>query len=225
MAQDYPYWEMLISDDGSTDDTVAIIEKYATKDSRIKLFRLNKASGSPAAPRNNSICMARGEYIAFLDSDDLWMPEKLSQQVAFAQLHNHAVVYSFYEKITWDGKRNNRVVMTDDFYDYSKILKTDGVPWLTLMVRRDIIDGLEFVKAEKEDYIYLLSLLRKGVCAYNTRKVHALYRETPSSRSGNKIKMFYAQWYILRTHESLPFPKALYNIFVYAFNGLKKVII
>lgn len=225
IAQDYPHWEMLITDDGSTDDTVAVVERYASKDSRIKLFRLHKASGSPAAPRNNSIRMAQGEYVAFLDSDDLWMPGKLSQQVEFAQKNNYAIVYSYYEKMTMEGKRNDRVVMTDGSYDYDKIIKTDGVPWLTLMFRRDVMEGQEFIKAEKEDYIFLLALLRRGYTAYNTRKVHALYRETLTSRSRNKFKMLCEQWHIIRTYESLPLHIALHCIIVYVFNGVKKIMI
>lgn len=225
LSQDYPYWEMLITDDGSTDNTAEIVEEYASRDSRIKLFHLENASGSPSAPRNNSIQNAQGEYIAFLDSDDIWMPNKLSEQVRFAQEYNYNIVYSYYEKMDNAGMRNNRIVMTDASYDYNKIIKTDGIPWLTLMIRRDLIDGLHFVKAEKEDYIFLLSLLHRGYTAYNTCKVHALYRETLTSRSSNKFKMFYGQWHIIRTHEGLPLYRALHCIIVYALNGIRKLLI
>lgn len=225
LSQDYPFWEMLITDDGSTDNTVAIIEMYASNDSRIKLFRLKGASGSPAAPRNHSIQNAKGKYIAFLDSDDVWMPNKLSEQIAFAQEKNYAIVYSYYEKISYCGRREGRVVRTASSYDYNKIIKTDGVPWLTLMIRRDLIEGLQFLKAEKEDYIFLMALLRRGYTAYNTCKMHALYRETPSSRSGNKLKMLYAQWVAIRKYESLGVVKAVYCMLLYMVHGLRKLFI
>ena len=80
LAQTYTNWELLITDDCSTDDSVKIIESYATKDSRIKLFRLASNSGAGIA-RNKSIEEARGRYIAFCDSDDLWKPQKLEKQV------------------------------------------------------------------------------------------------------------------------------------------------
>lgn len=225
IAQDYPHWEMLITDDGSTDDTVAIVERYADTDSRIKLFRLPKASGSPAAPRNNSIMNAQGEYIAFLDSDDVWMPGKLSAQVRFAEENNYGIVYSYYEKMTNTGMRNGRVIMTDASYDYDRIIKTDGIPWLTLMIRRDMTDGLRFVKAEKEDYIFLMALLRRGYTAYNTCQIHALYRDTQSSRSSNKLKMLYAQWVAIRKYESLNLFKSLYCMVIYALNGFRKHLV
>lgn len=84
LAQTYTNWELLITDDCSTDDSVKIIESYATKDSRIKLFRLASNSGAGIA-RNKSIEEARGRYIAFCDSDDLWKPQKLEKQVEFMQ--------------------------------------------------------------------------------------------------------------------------------------------
>lgn len=225
IAQDYPYWEMLITDDGSTDNTSEIIEEYACKDHRIKLFRLNSASGSPAAPRNNSINHAQGEYIAFLDSDDIWMPNKLSEQVRFAQENNYAVVFSYYEKVSSTGERHGRIVRTAAAYDYDRIIKTDGVPWLTLLIRRDIIGELRFVKVEKEDYIFLMALMRRGYVAHNTCRIHALYREMSSSRSGNKLKMLYAQWVAIRRYESVGLFRSIYCICVYALNGIKKHII
>lgn len=225
LAQDYQNWEMLITDDGSTDDSVSIIEEYARKDERIKLFRLDTASGSPAAPRNKSISEAKGKYIAFLDSDDIWEPGKLTEQVTFAEKNNYAVVYSYYEKMSYNGERNRRVVRTADRYTYNDIIKTDGVPWLTLMIRMDAVGDLRFVKEDKEDYIFLMALLRKGYTAYNTCKMHAAYREAQTSRSGNKFRMLRGQWNAIRKYENLSFFKASYCLAVYAFCGLRKYVI
>lgn len=225
LQQDYPYWEMLISDDGSSDDTVRIVSEYAHRDSRIKLFHQDKKSGSPAAPRNNSLEHATGKYIAFLDSDDIWLPNKLSEQVAFAEANDYPIVYSYYEKMSHIGERSNRVIKTDASYDYAKIVQTDGVPWLTLMVRRDCMGDLRFVKAEKEDYIFLIKLLKKGYTAYNTCRLHAVYRETIGSRSGNKLKMLMGQWNVIRTYANLSIPKAMACMLVYAFHGLRKYFV
>ncbi len=224
-AQTYQNWEMLITDDGSTDNTIAIIETYTKHDPRIKLYRSNLRSGSPAAPRNRSIKEAKGKYIAFLDSDDLWEPFKLSEQVEFAETNQYAVVFSHYEKIMYDGQRNGRLVMTANQYDYRDLLKTDGIPWLTLMIRKDAIGSLSFIKEKKEDYIFLLALLRKGFIAYNTGKMHALYRITPNSRSGNKLKMVRSQWNIIRKYESVGLLKSIYCMAIYLFCGLRKYLI
>lgn len=225
IAQDYPHWEMLITDDGSTDNSAEIIGEYAKKDSRIRLFRMDNASGTPAAPRNNSIENARGEYIAFLDSDDVWLPNKLSEQLYFAESNNYDIVYSYYEKISNDGVRKGKIVMTDSCYDYGKIIKTDGIPWLTLMMRRSVFGDYKFLPVSKEDYICLMSLLRKGYVAYNTKQVHALYRETGFSRSSNKFRMLQSQWVAIRKYESLGFLKSLLCMTVYAFNGIRKKIV
>lgn len=225
LGQDYANWEMLISDDGSSDDTIRIVNEYVQKDSRIKLFTSEVKSGSPAAPRNNSLDHATGKYVAFLDSDDVWLPEKLSEQVAFAEANNYPIVYSYYEKISQSGVRNNRVIKTDASHDYARIVQTDGVPWLTMMVRRDCIGDLRFVNAEKEDYIFLINLLKKGYTAYNTCRLHALYREARSSRSGNKLKMLTSQWMVIRKYAGLSIPKALHCMFVYAFHGLRKYFV
>lgn len=224
-AQTYQHWELLITDDGSSDETIGIVREYMQDDERIHLYEMPNQSGTPAAPRNNSLAHATGKYIAFLDSDDIWLPEKLSEQVAFAEANDYPVVYSYYEKMSHTGERSNRVIKTGAAYDYNKIVQTDGVPWLTLMVRRDCISDLQFVRAEKEDYIFLINLLKKGYTAYNTCRLHALYRESLGSRSSNKLKMMQGQWVVLRKYAGLSVPKAMGCMVVYAVQGLRKYFV
>lgn len=92
LAQTYSNWELLITDDFSEDNTKSIVEKYVLKDSRIKLQSLQSNAGSAVA-RNNSLNEAKGRYIAFLDSDDLWSPQKLEKQISFMQ--NYKVLFSY----------------------------------------------------------------------------------------------------------------------------------
>ena len=96
--QTYPNWEMIIVDDCSQDKTVDIIQNFMEDDHRIHLVQLNKNSGAGVA-RNNAINVAKGRYIAFLDSDDLWQPEKLSKQIEFMQTQNIPFTFSFYDCI------------------------------------------------------------------------------------------------------------------------------
>ena len=92
--QSYSNWEMIIVDDCSTDDTATISKAFQQLDSRIHYFKLEKNSGVAGIPRNYGIQKARGEYIAFIDADDLWLPEKLEKQIAFLQKTNADLVYT-----------------------------------------------------------------------------------------------------------------------------------
>ena len=102
LSQTYTNWEMIIVDDCSTDTTKSIIEEYIAKDSRISLYQLQKNSGAGIA-RNQAVDLAKGRYIAFLDSDDLWKPEKLQKQIEFLTLNNLPFTFSFYECIDEEG--------------------------------------------------------------------------------------------------------------------------
>lgn len=134
LQQTFSNWEMLIVDDCFTDSSPEIIKKYADKDYRIKYFRTQNKSGSPSLPRNIGIENAKGEYIAFLDSDDLWLPYKLEHQLKFLEKNGYDLVYSYYEKIDWEGRQNNRVIRTREKTRYDDILKSNSIPCLTSMI-------------------------------------------------------------------------------------------
>ena len=108
-AQTYTEWELLITDDCSTDDTVGVIRKLTENDSRIKLFCLKENAGAGVA-RNNSIKEAKGRYIAFLDSDDMWMPTKLEKQIQFMEEKGCALSYTSYLTCNERGKVKGIVV-------------------------------------------------------------------------------------------------------------------
>lgn len=225
IAQTYPHWEMLIIDDCSTDGSDSIIQQYCRQDSRIKYFKTEKPSGSPAQPRNIGLEHALGEYICFLDSDDCWFPEKLEHQIKFITQHRYDFVYSNYEKISYDGKRNNRIIKTKQISNYYDNLKTCEIPCLMVLLRREAIGNIRFLTNEpKEDYIFWLSILKKGITAYNTNKTHGLYRESNSSRSANKVKMIKAQWHILRDIEQINLALSVHYLITYLWHGIKKYI-
>ena len=122
LSQTYPNWELIIVDDCSTDNSVDIIQNYARKDDRIKYFRTDKSSGSPTLPRNIGIEHAKGRYIAFLDSDDAWLPDKLEKQVKLFDDERVAIVFSDYEKMSEEGERNNRVIKAPMKVSYKQLL-------------------------------------------------------------------------------------------------------
>ena len=102
-AQTYKNWEMIISDDCSTDNTCEVIAPYLKEDSRIKYICNPKNSGA-AITRNNALKVAQGKWIAFLDSDDLWLPEKLEKQVSFMMENKYTFSYHEYTEMTEEGK-------------------------------------------------------------------------------------------------------------------------
>ena len=165
-------------DDCSTDRSVEVIQAYVNRDSRIKYF-LRRIT-HPVVPRFLGISgwkQAQGEYIAFLDSDDAWFPSKLEEQVIFMESGPYDFVYSDYEKMAWNGKRNQRLIQVRRISSFWDMLESNEIPCLTVLLRKDLIGEARFKSIPKEDYAFWLEILRKGYKAYNTGKVHALYRE------------------------------------------------
>lgn len=224
LAQTYQDWEMLIIDDCSTDGSPSIIQWYGEKDSRIKYFSTGNPSGSPSVPRNIGIEHAQGKYIAFLDSDDAWLPDKLEEQISFLEKGGYDFVYSDYEKMAWDGKRANRIIRVRSVSSYWDTLESCEIPCLTVLMRKTLLENTRFKSIPKEDYAFWLEILRKGYKAYNSGKVHALYREAKNSRSGNKYNMFKSQWYVLRQVEGVKWIPAIYFTLIYAFKGFFKYL-
>lgn len=222
--QTYTQWEMLIIDDCSIDGSDIIIKQYCEQDPRIKYLKTEKPSGSPSIPRNLGLENAKGEFVCFLDSDDYWLPNKLEEQIEFIQKNKYSFVYSNYEKISYDGKRNNRIIKTKSQSNYTDNLKSCEIPCLTACISKRIISNTRFLPIKKEDYAFWLEILRKGITAYNTNKIHALYRESKNSRSSNKIKMIKGQWYILRQIEKINIFRSFFFLIIYLWKGYKKYI-
>lgn len=222
--QTYLDWEMLIVDDCSSDNSRKIIESYASKDARIKYLRTDRPSGSPSLPRNIGIDNAKGKYIAFLDADDLWLPDKIERQVKFMERNKYDLTYSFYEKMDWQGNRNKRIIETRDVTTYNKLLKSNSIPCLTSMIRKDVIGKTRFKQIPQEDFCFWLDILKKGVTAYNMKEVTALYREAKNSRSANKLDMFKGYWNVIRNHQNISFIPACFDMITYTALGLAKYL-
>ena len=224
VAQTYPNWELIVVDDCSSDSSSEIVKAYTEKDKRIKYLKSEKPSGGPSVPRNIGIENAKGEYVAFLDSDDLWLPQKLGRQLEYMRNNGFDFVYSYYEKMSADGTRDNRIVRTKLKSDYSSILKSNSIPCLTSLLKRDLIGDIRFKEIPQEDFCFWLDVLRNGAKAYNMAEVTALYRETPNSRSRNKLDMFRGYWNVIRNEQKISPVRAAYCMLTYSINGFKKYI-
>ncbi len=225
ISQTYSNWELLICDDCSTDNTKDIIMSYVEMDNRIRLFSTSYNTGGPAIPRNISLDNAKGFCIAFLDADDIWLPKMLEKSISFMVDNNYDIVYSDYEKISWNGERSNRVVHYKKKADYNDMLKICSVPaCITTIVKTTIVGCTRFRNVPIEDYAFWLEIFRSGNVAYNTNTTQGLYRQSKNSRSSNKFDMISKHWYILRHCENIGWLKSLYYMITYGVIGLKKYL-
>lgn len=224
LAQSYREWELIIVDDESTDASVSIVEAYAQKDSRIRLFRNPKPIKMPSAPRNMGLSMAKGRYIAFLDSDDMWLPEKLTQQIPLMQNPQVAIVYSNYEKMTESGKKTGRVIKAPRQADYKKLLRGNVIGNLTGIYDKEKVGIVPFLNIHHEDYAMWLSILKRGFIAQNTGTVAARYRLSSSSVSTDKYRVLSWQWNIYRNIEHISIMKSTIYFVSYAFKAFLKTL-
>ena len=222
IGQTYTNWEMLICDDCSTDNSANIIKEFCRKDTRIKYLKTEYNTGSPSMPRNIAIDFSQGQYIAFLDADDVWLPNKLSEQLDFLIQNGYKIVYSNYNIISSDGfflrsvKARKRV-------DYNGLLLHSEINCSSAFLLKSLIENIRFKQVGKEDYLFFLTLLKeRDLVAYNTNVCHFLYRIVHNSRSSNKLQMLQQQWYILRNKEKLGFFQSAYNWLGYVILNIKK---
>lgn len=220
--QSFQNWELVIVNDGSKDNSLAIIEDYSRKDNRIRFIHCTTPSGSPAEPRNIGIREAKGRYIAFLDSDDIWTPDKLESQLGVFSSGDFIIVYCNYESITEEGERMNRINTEPSLCDYKQLLKYNCIGCSEAMFDSQKIGKPQFKKIGHEDYLFWLTIMKNGGVAANTNKVQLLYRERESSVSGDKIKAVKWTWHIYRDELKLSFFKALYCFTCYALKGIER---
>jgi len=220
-AQTYTHWEMLITDDGSTDNSLERIKEISRNDSRVKFFSINNSG--PAIARNNSIKHANGKYLAFLDSDDLWMPNFLSKSINFVS-NTEGFVFSSY-------KRCNEITLEEQYKDfivpnkasYMDILKTNSISCLTAFVDIERL-GKEFMPEVmyRQDMGLWLKYLKKIKYANGNKETLAIYRIRTNSHSRNKKKLLKPQWFFYREVENLNIITSIYLMIVWAYRGLKK---
>ncbi len=244
LAQSFGDWELLIVDDGSTDNTAEIV-KYYISDARVKLLSTAGARSGPAKARNVALNVACGEFIAFLDSDDLWLPKKLDRQLQFMREENCVFSFTAYQKIDPQGRIGRHVIQVPSEVSYYDLLKTNHVGCLTAMYsrrhfglmampemgrREDYRLWLNFLRGTvvHEDYGLWLRLLRNKdkfhgrVRAKGLNEPLALYRCGFASLSSNKLKAAASQWLIYREVERLPVLIAAYYFLHYAVRGFIK---
>ena len=164
IAQTYQKWELLIVDDGSTDSSVQIMQEYCSRDRRIQMI-LSTGNEGVASARNKGIQAAKGEYIAFLDSDDLWKAEKLEIQIHYMQEHNCGFVYSAYDVIDEKNVYQKTITPYWDKVSYKKLLNTNIIACCTAVIKSEYIKDNLMPQLKHEDYATWLNILKnhKGI--------------------------------------------------------------
>jgi len=220
--QTHQNWEMLITDDCSTDQTVQVVESISRSDSRVKLFKLQENSGSAVA-RNNSIKQAKGRFHAFLDSDDIWFDYHLKDSIQAIEENHCPFVFASYKR----SNENLEFIYSDFIVPekvvYTDILKTNSISCLTAFVDVKAL-GKELMPLvrKRQDMGLWLKYLKKCGNAIGIKNVHAIYRIRENSLSRDKKKLISSQWFFYRKVEGLGIISSLYYLLCWMYLGYKK---
>ena len=244
LSQTFKNWELIIVDDASEDGTAKLVFREYD-DKRIKLIQ-NSANMGPAGARNVALECATGDFVAFLDADDLWTPEKLKLQLSFMQNNNCAISFTSYWRLGKTDSQKHQEKKAAKKISYEALLDQNGIGCLTAMIDRRKLPNLRFsnlseimgsVKTNRllkfllkgrvghEDYAFWLAALRPQegqppLLAYGLDEPLAYYRVSSGSFSANKFQAALSQWFIYRYVENLTFWRSLKHFSRYAFTGV-----
>lgn len=210
LAQTYTKWEMIIVDDQSKDNTEDIVKKYT--DSRIKYKKLKKNSGAAVA-RTEAMRLAEGQYMAFCDSDDLWMPDKLERQLVFMKKKGYVFTCTAYEQIDEESKPLGRIITPKERCDYNRLLLDCPVGNSTVMYDVSQMGKFEVpnIRKRNDDALWL-QMLKEEKYIWGMSEVLMKYRIRSNSISSNKLKVIKYHWVLYRKIENLSVPRSLFHI-------------
>ena len=222
-AQSYKQWEMIIVDDCSTDNTKKIVDKFIKEDNRIKYFCLENNSGAAIA-RTKAMELAKGEYMAFLDSDDIWTEDKLKKQLIFMKQNGFSFTCTAYEQIDEDGNSLNRIIQTVSKADYNRVLLDCPVGNSTVMYNVEKMGKFEVpnIRKRNDDALWL-QMLKKEKYIYGMNSVLMKYRIRQNSISSNKFKVIKYHWILYRDIEHLSIARSIFHIMYWCVIKLLKI--
>ena len=220
-AQTYPNWHLLVIDDCSTDRTAEVAKALADADDRIRLYR-NKQNLGAAETRNRGFDLAEGDWVALLDSDDVWHRDKLEKQLAAAQRSGADIIYCSYSLVGPDGQKRSDYIVPERT-SYREMLRESAFSCSTTLLSKRIVERHRFCTDHyHEDLVYWLQLLKSGYTAAACLEPLADYRLVEGSRSHGKLRTAKSRWVIYRKVEKLPLREALSAFLSYTVRGLRK---
>lgn len=198
--QTHQNWEMIIVDDCSTDNTINIIKEFIAKDNRIQLHQLESNSGAGIA-RNKALSFVKGDYIAFLDADDLWLPNKLFAQLDFMEQNNLKFTFSYYNLIDEESNSLNITIKTPNEISYKQLFYANWIGNLTGIYDVYFFGIIPITTFRKrQDWIMWLEILKTLKTAKPTPQVLANYRVRKNSISSSKINLLKNNFNIYRKY-------------------------
>lgn len=221
LAQTYPHWELLIANDCSPDNTAEVVQAYCERDSRIRLVNMAQ-NGGPAAARNAALSQAQGRWLAFLDSDDLWLPTKLEKSIAHARANNAAIVFTAFRRISAQGDQIGELVTVPKSLSYRQLLGNTAIATSTAIVDRSLSGPVVMRKTYYDDFDCWLQILKRGNMAYGLNEDLMRYRVLGQSVSRNKKKSALHVWRAYRDLEQLNLFQSMWYFAQYALRGLLK---
>lgn len=223
ICQTYNNWELIIVDDASTDNTKAIVAEYIRKYSSIKYIFIEENSGAAFA-RTKAISMAQGEYIAFLDSDDIWYPDKLEKQFLFMRQNQYAFTATSYKHINEHGDDLHKIIKAIPKTDYKRLLLDCPVGNSSVMYNQKSMGKFTVpnIRKRNDDALWL-KMLKKEKYIYGFDDVLMKYRIRKNSISSNKLKVIKYHWVLYRNIEHLSFLRSIFHIFYWCCIKILKI--
>lgn len=221
LDQTYQNWELIITDDCSPDHTVEVVRGWCKRDERITLIEA-PVNGGPATARNLSLRQARGRWIAFLDSDDLWLPQKLERQLTFHIRQQAKISFTEFRRMHADGAGFGRVVKIPIELTYRQLLGNTGIATSTVLVDRRLTGTFSMKKIFYDDFGCWLDILRSGGRASGLREDLMRYRVMSESVSRNKRRSAIEVWKTYRNVEELGLLESSFYFASYAARAALK---
>ena len=226
LNQTFKNWKLVVVDDNSNLHSKELLKKYSNHP-KIKIIWLKKNKG-PGFCRNIAMRYSKSDYIAFIDSDDIWYKDKLLEQLNFMLRNNFEFTYTGYLTFKTKGsllKEHNKLntIMPPKKFNFNTFIKNTSIGTSTMIIKKNLIKNVNFTNTKIcEDYYFKCKLLKKIEYAYCVPKILTKYRIRPDSLQSNKLKNFYWIWYINKNYNQFNFFKNLMSTLCISINSMKK---
>jgi teichuronic acid biosynthesis glycosyltransferase TuaG len=224
IAQTYPNMEFVLVNDCSTDNSAEIIEEYQKRYPNI-IYHFQAKNMGAGVTRNTALELAKGRYVAFLDSDDIWKPEKTVRQLELMRQKNSPMSYTAIEMIDKTGKVVKSKRPVKNSIDYKLLLHNTMIATSTVIIDRAVMGDFRMpIRRGGQDYATWLKLLRNGVVAVGINEALVQYRVSSGSLSANKLKSIKQVWEMQTQDEKIRRLPAAWHVICFSFNALKKYL-
>ena len=220
LSQSYSDWELIIVDDGSTDGTSTLLEKYTHQDKRIRYLQLDGNTGVANA-RNIGVDAAKFDYVCFLDSDDEWREDKLEKQYKIILSEDN--IDFIFSALTRVGTLQRTEVYHGNL-DYSALLRYNFIPLSSVCIKKSTLGNYRFKNVKHEDYALWLDLFKKEITIRYVKEPTIFYHYHEDNLTRNKIKSLLWTFFVYKAHKGVFFALIRFPIFLF-FRAAKSIII